>query len=99
MKSVMVAVLGCFLVGCASPSVPNGEVQSEKVAIEIGRKACREKAGDKFFEKESMSGWKAQLTADHWKVWWGPYYALSAYMEISVAKADGKTTDCIVTVS
>ena len=100
MKLHAAAILSFILLsGCAVQPVPKDIVPDEQTAIGIGQKACRERAGNKFFAQETLSGWQAQLTGDRWKVWWGPYYALSAYMEIFVAKRDGKTTDCVVMVS
>lgn len=84
----------CLLCACASQSPSGDAVRDEMTAIDIGRKACREKAGVRFFVDESKSGWKARLEGDHWRVWWEPYYALQAYMEISVS-THGKTTECI----
>ena len=74
-------------------------VPNEGAAIDIGRAACRKEAGPRFFVEESNKGWRASVEGDHWKVWWGPYSAMQAYMEISISKRDGKTSRCAVMVS
>ena len=92
-------ILITVVIICAAQSAAWAVVPDEAAAIRIGQKVCRDAAGPSFFVKETLTGWRAILTGDSWKVSWGPFSALQASMEVSVSKADGKPTKCSITVS
>jgi hypothetical protein len=71
---------------------PGDTVRDARAAIEIARSQCKAPKGN----LPPAENWNAQLFGDTWKVWLGPHDGGYGQLEVSVAKHDGKATDCMV---
>ena len=99
MKQRVIAALGAIvLASCATQIAPGDTVRDRSTAITIGRNECVSDSTGIDSQDSPLKNWHAKLAGDYWQVWSdGPTYD-DSFLNILVAKRDGKTTNCALSI-
>jgi hypothetical protein len=94
MKLAASTFLAFVLSGCVEAHVPGRPVTDVRMAIKIGREACRAKAvatASKIYPRnEREDDWTAERKGRFWVV----VHPIATFMDVEVDALDGKAGDC-----
>ena len=100
MRHRATALLGSIVLSsCAAHIAPGDTVRDRAAAIAIGRNECvNESTGIGSQSIPLLQRWHASLAGDYWQVWsGGPTYD-DSFLNVLIAKRDGKTTGCVLSI-